>query len=123
MSFCRLDRLLGCDPSGCFTFRAVEKAQVTSGLHTAVQARGVGGLHASLLSGTEDKPAAPVRKLLSTRLRSEASAGHPTIVRALGVGWVLQSNCIVPANSVISFVVSFAVRDCRVELLVVPMSA
>ena len=57
------DQQIGCGPSSCNTLRAMEKAQVTKGLNIAVQARGVGGLHASLLSGTDDKPAAPFRQL------------------------------------------------------------
>ena len=104
-----------------FPFRAVEKAQVTSGLHIAVQARGVGGLHASLLSGTDDKPAAPVRQLLRACLRSEVSACRAIVDASPVVEWVSQDNCIVPAMPVISTIQSLAVRERCEKMMVGPM--
>ena len=101
------DQQIGCGPSSCNTLRAVEKAQVTKGLNIAVQARGVGGLHASLLSGTDDKPAAPVfapRFLLALQLLM-----HPLLLNG--------------PMQVISTIQSPTVRERREKMMVGPMFA
>ena len=82
----------------------------------------MGGLHASLLSGTEGKLAAPVRQLLRACLRSEVSACR-AIVDASSVEWVSQDNCIVPAMPVISTIQSPTVRERREKMMVGPMFA
>ena len=90
------DQQIGCGPSSCNTLRAMEKAQVTKDLSIAVQAGNVGGLHASLLSGTDDTPAAPVfapRFLLALQLLM-----HPLLLNG-------------PAMPVISTIQSPTVRN------------
>ena len=69
----------GFDPASWNVLRPEHKAKVIKDLKTAEQASGVGGLHASLPSDAEDTHAAPVRTMLSSCLRSEASAFCPTV--------------------------------------------
>ena len=118
------DRPPGFDPASWNVLRPEHKAQVIKDLKTAVQASRVGGLHASLPSGAEDKPTAPVRKLLSSSLRSEASALCPTVgAPSVGVESDLRNNCIVPAMPVISVIQSLTTREHREKIPYILLSA
>ena len=98
------------------------KAQIIVDLKNSVQVGEVGGLHASLPSGAEDKPAAPVRTVMSSCLRPEALAFCST-VGAPSVCVVSESHdiCIVPAMPVISVIQSLTLPEHREKVLDAPM--